>query len=337
MSDKPTHAVIDMDMYKYSAAHVGEKKSIIVTHKTEDWSKEYKNKTEFWGHWKKKAGGDLAVMNTERTSHWLPEEFDIQIVQTPEPIQNVLHTAKLLVEGDLQVTGAKTYEAYLGKGDSFRVGLSTLLKYKGNREGEDAPPKPLALDAVTEYLHQKYKCEYVTELEADDMCVIRAYRQPNSFVIIEDKDYWGTPINVYDVNQRHRGIVDCNKLGNLFVDAKKKVRGEGRMHLYYQVISEDTIDNYKANCFSDTKWASTSAFNTLVDCKTDFECFQAMLHTFKHLYPEPKIVKGWRGDDILIDHMYVFQEMWNMAMMKRTIDEPLVDLRLVMDRMGIIY
>lgn len=335
--DKPTHAVIDMDMYKYSAAHVGEKKSIIVTHKTEGWSEEYKNKTEFWGHHKKKAGGALALKNAERTSPWLPEEFDIQLVQTPEPIENVLHTAKLLVEGDLQVTGAKTYEAYLGKGESFRVGLSTLMKYKGNREGAEAPPKPLALDAVTEYLHKKFKCEYVSELEADDMCVIRAYRQPNSFVIIEDKDYWGTPINVYDVNQRSRGIVDCNKLGKLFIDAKKKVRGEGRMHLYYQVISEDTIDNYKANCFSDIEWASKSAFNTLVDCKSDKECFEAMVHTFKYLYPEPKIVTGWRGDEFEIDHMYVFQEMINMAHMKRTEDESLLDVKAICDRMGVAY
>lgn len=333
----PTHAVIDMDMYKYAAAHVGEKKSIIVTHKTEDWSKEYKNKTEFWGHFKKKAGGDLAEMNKERTSPWMPEEFDIQIVQTPEPIANVLHTAKVLVDNDLHVTGAKSYEAYLGKGDSFRVELSTLLKYKGNREGEEAPPKPLALDEVTEYLHRKYKAEFVEGLEADDMCVIRAYRNPNAFVLLEDKDYWGCPINVYDVNQRHRGIVNCSKLGKLFVDDKKKVRGEGRMHLYYQIISEDTIDNYKANCFSDIKWASTSAYNTLVDCKTDKECFEAMVHTFKHLYPEPKIIQGWRGNDIQIDHMYVFQEMFNMAQMKRFVDEPLVNVKDVLDKMGVAY
>lgn len=332
-----THAVIDMDMYKYAAAHVGEKKSIVVTHKTEGWSEEYKNKTEFWGHHKKKAGGALAEKNAKRGSPYSPEEFDIETIQTPEPIENVLHTAKCLVEGDLATTGAKTYEAYLGKGDSFRVDLSTLLKYKGQRDDEDAPPKPLALDTVTEYLHSKYKCEYIEGLEADDMCVIRAHTNPKSFIILEDKDYWGCPVNVYDVNQRHRGITNCNKLGHLFLDSKKKVRGEGRIHMYYQIISEDKIDNYKANCFSDVKWASMSAYNVLAECTTDKECLEAMVKTFKLLYPEPKTITGWRGVDIEIDHMYVFQEMWNMAMMKRREDEPLVDVREVLTKLGVTY
>lgn len=332
---EPKHAVIDLDLYKYAAAHVGEKKSIIVTHKTEDWSKEYKNKTAFWGHYLKKSGGALAELNKSRTSPWLPDEFDIQIVQKPEPIENVLHTAKMLVNGDLHATGAETYEAYLGRGDSFRVEMSTLLKYKGNREGEEAPPKPLALDAVTEYLHRKYKAEYVEELEADDMCVIRAYRRPNAFVIIEDKDYWGCPINVYDINQRNRGVVNCNQLGKLFRDDKKKVRGEGRKHFYYQVISEDAIDNYKANCHSDVEWGSVSAYNALVDATSDAQCWQIMVDTFKHLYPIKKIVTGWRGDNIEIDWLYVMQEMVNMAHMKRTVDEKPLNVANIIDKMGV--
>lgn len=327
-----THAVLDLDLYKYAAAHVGEKKTIVAHHPT-GWSKEYKSRTDFWGHWKKKAGGDLAEINKTRDSTWLPEEFEIEDVRVPEPIANVLHTAKVMVEGDLFVTGAKTYEAYLGEGDSFRVGVSTLVKYKDR----DPSAKPLALDAVTEYLHKKFNAEVVRDIEADDMCVIAAYRQPHKFVIIEDKDYWGTPVNVYDINQRHRGTVNCNKLGHLFLDAKGKVRGEGRIHLYYQMISEDTIDNYYANCFSETKWASKSAYKALVDCTTDKECFQVMVDTFKMLYPEPKVVVGWRGMPIEIDWFYVMQEMMWMAHMKRTIDEPLIELRSVLKSLGVNY
>lgn len=332
MSD-PNHAVIDLDLYKYSAAHVGEKKSIVATHKTEGWSLPYKSRTEFWGHWKKRAGGALAEMNMTRDSIWLPDEFDIEDIRTPEPIANVLHTAKTMVEGDLYLTGAKSYEAYLGEGDSFRVGVSTLLKYKDR----DPSAKPLALDAVTEYLQNKFKAEMIRDIEADDMCVIAAYKQPNSFCIIEDKDYWGCPVNVYDINRRERGIVNCNKLGHLFLDAKGAVRGEGRIHFYYQVMSEDTIDNYKANCFSDVKWASKSAYHALVDCKTDKECFQAMVNTFKTLYPEPKMIVGWRGMPILIDWFYIMQEMMWMAHMKRAVDEPLLDVKDILDRMGVDY
>lgn len=294
---------------------------------------EFKSRTEFWGHYKKKAGGFLATLNKERTSILLPEEFDVEDVRVAEPIANVLHTAKTMVEGDLYLSGAKSFEAYLGEGDSFRVGVSTLLKYKDR----DPSAKPLALDAVTEYLHNKFKAEMVRDIEADDMCNIAAYNNPNAFTIIEDKDYWGCPVNVYDINRRERGIVNCNKLGHLFLDNKGKVRGEGRIHFYFQVISEDTIDNYKANCFSDVKWAAKSAYNALVGCKTDKECFQVMVDTFKMLYPEPKMVIGWRGMPILIDWFYIMQEMIWMAHMKRAVDEPLLDVKDILDRMGIEY
>lgn len=330
----PTHAVVDLDAFKYSAAHVGQKKSIRVVHKTEDWSEEYKSRTAFYGHWKKKAGGALAELNKERDSPWLVEEFDIEDITIPEPIANVLHTAKVMVDEVLKQSGAETYEMYMGKGDSQRVEWSTLLKYKGNRDNLE---KPFHLDAISDYLERRYKAEIITDREADDMCVIRAYKQPNHFVIGEDKDYWGSPVNYLDINRTHRGIVNCDKLGKLFKDEKNIVRGEGRMHLYYQIITQDDVDNYKANCFSDKDWGSVSGFNTLVDCKTDKECFEAMVHTFKHLYPEKKVVTGWRGDEIEIDHMYVFQEMFAMAMMQRTLDDPIVNVREVCDRMGVKY
>lgn len=329
----PTHAVLDLDMYKYSAAYVGEKRTIEVTHKTEGWSKPYKSRTEFWGHWKKKAGGDLALMNKERDSIWLPDEFEIQDIQTPEPIANVLHSAKLMVEGDLYTTGAKSFEAYLGEGESFRVQVSTLLKYKDR----DYSMRPLALDAVTEYLRNKFKADVIRDIEADDMCVISAFKQPNKFIIAEDKDYWGCPVNLYDVNRRERGIVNCNKLGHLFLDEKGNVRGEGRIHLYYQISSQDDVDVYKANCFSGVDWGSKGAYKALVNCKTDKECFQVLVDIFKMLYPEPKTVVGWRGDEILIDWFYVLQEMFWMANMKKTVDEPLVDVKAVLERLGVQY
>lgn len=334
MSAVPTHAVIDLDAFKYAAAYVGEKRSIRVVHKTEDWSEEFKSRTAFYGHWKKKAGGWLAEQNALRDSPWLVDEFDIEDVVTPENIANVLHTAKVMVDDVLHNSGAKTYETYMGSGDSWRVEQSTLLKYKGNR---DNLVKPIHLDEVSGYLERRYSAEIIKGLEADDVVNIRCYKQPNHFAIGEDKDYWGCPINYYDINRTERGIVNCNKLGHLFIDPKKYVRGEGRIFLYYQVLSEDTVDNYKANCFSDIEWGSKSAYNTLVDCKTDTECFQALVDSFKHLYPEKKGVTGWRGDQIEIDWLYVMQEMFNMAHMKRTYDEPLLNIKDTLDKLKVVY
>ena len=330
----PTHAIVDGDAFKYAAAYVGEKRSIVATHKTEGWSEEAKSRTAFWGHWKKRQGGWLAEANKNRTSPWHPDEFEIEDISTPEPLANVLHTAKSLVDGILEASNAETYEFYMGKGDSFRVELSTLLKYKGNR---DDLVKPYHLDDVTEYLAKRYKAEFITGIEADDMVNIRCYREPNHFAIGEDKDYWGCPINFFDINRQERGIVNCNKLGHLFLDKKKEVRGEGRIHFYWQMISQDDVDNYKANCFSETEFGKMGAFYALENCKTDKECFQVMVDTFKMLYPEKQVVKGWRGDDIEIDWMYVMQEMFQMAHMKRSVDEEPKLIKPILDKMGVIY
>lgn len=331
-----THAVVDFDMYKYKAAHVGEKKTIEVSHPTLGFIGEFKTRTEFWGHHKKKAGGRLAEMNAKRDSPLMPEEFNVRDVQTPEPIAHVLKTVRTMIEDDLAASGAKSFEGYMGEGDSFRVEASTLLKYKGQREGENAPPKPLALGEVTDYIARKFHAEFITDIEADDMCVISAYGDPRKFIQGEDKDYWGCPVNYRDVNQTHRGIVNCNKFGHLFLDSKGKVRGEGRIHMYFQMVSQDDVDNYKAHAFSDVKWGPKSAYDRLVGCETDQECWQVMYDIFTLLYPEPKEIIGWRQEPIIIDREYVMQEMLDMAQMKRKMNEPRLNVPSILDRMGVV-
>lgn len=307
------HAIIDLDLYKYTAATAGEKRTVLVTHRSSGRSREFNNRTEFYGHWKKKEGGWLAEVNKKRTSPFMPDEFDYTDIQTPDKLENVLYSAKSLVERDLEACGAESYKGFIGVGESFRVGLSTLQEYKGERPNL----KPFYLQEVTDYLAKRYRAEFVADIEADDAVVIECYNNPNNFCLIEDKDYWGTPINVWDRNQQSRGIVDCKKFGHLYLDAKDKVRGEGRIFLYFQTLSADKVDCYSASVFSDKRWGDKSAYKALVDCKTDEEALEALVSSYKYLYPEPKVVQGWRGEDIEIDWHYVANENFNMARMLR--------------------
>jgi len=328
----PTTGVLDLDLYKYHAAAAGEKRSVLVTHKASGREKEYKTRTEFYGDWRKKEGGALAVINEGRTSPFLWDEFSYNDIQRPEPIENILHTAKLMVEKDLAASGAKKYKAFLGKGESFRVELSTLLKYKDREH----LLKPLALAEVTDYLEKKFKAEVVTEIECDDAVVMECYKKPSNFAMIEDKDFWGCPINVWDRNQQERGIVNCDKFGHLFLDTKSKVRGEGRIFLLFQVASQDDTDNYKANCFSNTKWGDKSAYKALVDCKTDTEAWQKLKGIFQYLYPEQKTVLGWRGDEISLTWDYVLNECFMMANMVKIAGEQ-INAYDMMDEYGVKY
>lgn len=332
---KATTCVIDLDLFKYTCASAGEKRSVIVTHKSSGRQIEVKSRTAFYGHHLKKEGGKLAEINSKRDSPFAWDEFTYEDKQTPDKIENVLHTAKVMVQKDLEASGATKHIAILGEGDSFRVGLSTLLKYKDRGH----LLKPVYLQEVSEYLRKKFDARVVRDIEADDAVVIECFNRPDRFALIEDKDFWGCPIKVWDRNQQHRGIVNCRKFGHLFLDSKKKIRGEGRLFFYWQCLSEDSTDVYKANCFSDIKWGQKSAYNALVDCRDDKEALQTLVDCFKRLYPEPKIITGWRGDDIEIDWLYVLSEMWHMARMLRTYDEleNKVEVVAALDNLGINY
>lgn len=77
-----------------------------------------------------------------------------------------------------------------------------------------------------------------------------------------------------------------------------------------------------------------SAYNALKDCKDDKELFQTSVDVFKTLYPEPKTVVGWRGDEILIDWKYVMQECFDMCHMLRWENDS-VNLDVVFNKLGV--
>lgn len=326
-------SIIDLDYVKYASASVGEKRSIIVTHKSSGREKEFNTRTEFYGRDKAKTGGWLGELNSKRDSPFAVDEFEIIDQQIAEPIDHVLQIAKTQVEGDLKRLGTNKYKAFLGKGDSFRVELSTLKKYKDNRKDM---LRPLHMDAVTEYLERKFKAEIVTTIEADDRCVIEAYNNPNAVIQGLDKDYYSAPVNFFNVNRPEEGIQDCNQFGSLWLDDKGDVRGIGRMHLYWQMASNDTSDNYAANCFSEIKWAGKSAYKSLVEAKTDSEAWEKLKGIFQYLYPEEKTVLGWRNDPINLTWDYVLNEVFVMARMLRFEGENL-NAYDVMDKLGVAY
>jgi len=327
-----TTAIIDLDMVKYTLASVGEETSLKVTNKNTQVSKVFKNKTAFWGRKKKEFGGELGdwlsllEIEEERSKEDLLKLFDFEILQEQtEPLDHILHSCKVFIDKALKDIGAKKIVAFAGKGDSFRVELSTLKEYKGPRKGM---VKPLLLDKVTDYLVKKYKGEVVTGIEADDKLVWeyieRTQKGEKCVVIAEDKDMYGTPIKLYNPKRPSEGIINCNGFGELRIEGQapnEKIKGHGRLFKYFQIISDDDVDNYKANCCSDVRWGAKSAYKALKDCTTDKEAWQVMVDVFKKLYPEPKEVEGWRGDQVGINWLYVMQEMVDMAHIHRKQDD----------------
>ena len=330
-----THAIIDIDPIKYAVASVSEKRTIKAVHRESGDEYDLKTRTEFWGHYKKKAGGLLAEMNKTLTedNRRLPDDFDIYDVVTPEPLSFALHTAKAMTDDILKASGCKTYNALIGSGDSWRVEESTLLKYKGNRA---ETVKPHHYEDVVDYLIKRYQCEVVTGVEVDDRLVMDTYRKSGSFAIAKEKDIYSSAMYFFDYSKPTLGIQNGNQFGELHLNTKGEVKGIGRKHWMWQVCSEDSADNYKANCFSEMDWGSKGAYKALVDAQNDKELFEAAVVIFKMLYPDTKTVKGWRGDDIEITWDYVMQEMMVMAWMLRHEDDS-VPLIKTLDKLGVAY
>ena|ERR1700741_1099742 len=137
--------VWDYDYIKYTIGSIAEKRTILVTHKESGNQKEFKTRTEFYGHYKAKAGGWLAEQNAKRLTPWLVDDFTIEDVQTPEPVKFATRAVDQHIENVCDRVGSNDYYGYIGKGDSWRVEKSTILKYKGSRA---AMLRPIHLEAI---------------------------------------------------------------------------------------------------------------------------------------------------------------------------------------------
>lgn len=305
-------AIFDYDLIAYRAASAGETRTIKAYHPITGDSWSCKTRTELYGHWQKKDKGLLAEHNKLNGTEYKADELVITDIQTPEKIANVLHTTKSMIESVLYALKTNKFNGYLGKGDSWRVERSTLLKYKGTR---DDTLRPLLLGDVRDYIIKKYGAEVVEGLESDDWVTIDAYRDKSKVVVSSDKDSRGTECLVYNPFSGDP-IIDCSGYGHLYLNGKSEVKGYGRQWFYFQ-LAGDSADNYKANCFSDLDFGDKSMYKVLKDCKNDKESLQAVSEAFQLMYPEPKIITGWRGNEFEIDWKYVLNEMWSMAHMLR--------------------
>lgn len=166
--------IVDADTALFRAAKFIQEDYIVVTHKSSGRTLEFANKTLFWGHWKKKAGGELSKINEKRGEKdlppFLPEEFEIEELARLSPeIKDHLEEAEKSFDyfiGHIKkIANCKDYHLYIGGDYNFRYDIAHILKYKGERK-----EKPILFEEVRDLILKKYKnkitiCEGV---EADD-------------------------------------------------------------------------------------------------------------------------------------------------------------------------
>lgn len=325
-------AVIDMDFIKFEAACLAEERSILVTHKETGREKVFKTRTEFYGNYYKKAGGWLAEQNKQRTTPWLVEDFIIEDVQEVKGMGVAKNVVEARVQAITKALGDSSYYGYVTKGKSFREDISTIIKYKGNR---DKLIRPLLLDDVADLLTRKYNASWQEYYEVDDRVIMDWYADKSLTVVMVEKDAMGCEVDLFNPDTMDEPL-RIRGLGGLWIDGNKQVKGYGRKWLYFQCMSNDVADNYAANSASDVKWGPKSAYNLLAPCQDDKQCFEAMKACYQKLYPEPKIITGWRGNTFEVDWMYCANENWQLARMRRFKGDEF-HLSTVFDKLGITY
>jgi len=358
----------DYDFIIFNAVSVAEERFITATHKPTGQVMKFENRTELWGDWRKKEGGWIGFKNKVSGNDFYKwEDFEVVDGHNPRPFRirgkkigedeegNDLFApdtfispeegAKKIIDDTIMgicgKLGTTNYFGFTGEGEVFRHKVATLLPYKGNREDM---LKPLLLDEMKRYVCERHNAKMMHDIETDDaftMAVVAGYKawkaggKQDKDVVIgvavdkDSKQSEGWHFNP-DKEDKPRLI---EGFGGLWLDDKGKVDGAGRMWLYFQVANGDTSDNYKANCFSELKWAEKGAYNALKDCKTDKEAFTALVGVFKKLYPEKKTVTTFRGE-IAIDWLYVMQECFTLAMMLR-FDGDKIDVKAVLDKLEV--
>lgn len=338
-----TKLCIDVDYLLFQACPCAEKRSVSALHVPTNKKYKFETRSDLWGNWHKKSGGWIAFQNEILGEEFYKvDDFVITDKQIKLPIQFAYNVIDAKIKKLCEILKTNNYYGYTGRGKVFRHDVATLMEYKGQRT---EMLKPLHLDNVKDYLIEKHNTILVTGIEADDAIsidTIEAYKKWKTsgkdddkvIATARDKDSKQTEGWHFNIDHDTQPRL-IEGFGKLWLDGKD-VDGCGRMWLYYQILAGDQTDNYKPNCFSELRWGSKSAYKALVKCKNDKQAIQALVDSFKLMYPTKQTITGWRGDVFEIDYMYVLQEMWSLAMMLRHKNDK-VDVKQVCDKLGVNY
>ncbi len=242
-------AYIDIDTLIIHAALAGQETSVLVKHKETGWTREFKNKTEFFGHHTKKEGGWLGNLNKSRIEKVSVDAFEITPIVKKIADQYTedgsIITAETVVKGRFKskieaITKqdwCKEFKICFGTGVNFRYDIAQTQPYKNER-----PVKPLLYDVVKEYMLSKYKDKMliVDGVETDEIVTqevwkgwIKAKRDFAKLDVVGvwcDKDLAQFPQLHYNFDKPELGLVQITPL-------------QAVKNLAVQHLKGDTIDS----------------------------------------------------------------------------------------------
>lgn len=173
-----------------------------------------------------------------------------------------------------------------------------MSKYKDRKN----VVRPKALSDIREAVPLWFNVEFSDNNEADD--VISQYQYlghktgQRIIAATEDKDALQTSGLLY--NLRSKELINCSGFGYIHLVTKetgtkkiRKLKGYGRLFLYYQILCGDKVDTY--NPFP-KQMTDLQFYNLFENVKTDEEAWTLIAQKYKEHYEHITEWVTWTGD-----------------------------------------
>lgn len=320
--NKEIIAVLDGDEIAFQIASACETRSIKATNVLNKESSSFKHRTEM-----KKFLHGLDVPDNH---------YEIEDVQIADDIANANHSVKVVIDNIKAACKADKIEVYLSGKNNFRDSLPLPKQYKSNRKDTI---KPVLLQEVRAYMVKKYSAMIVDNVEVDDVCCYRmwdGFKTGQKIVgVTTDKDACGSSGWLYNRDKMTEPLY-IEGLGEIYIDAKNKVRGTGRKWGYVQWLIGDSTDFYNPCDVCGVKYGEKSAHKLLEPLKTDKDCINAVYNQYKEWYPDVVSYTDWQGNEVVTDAVGMLQLYMDCYRMRR-FENDVVSVKELLTKLGIEY
>jgi len=220
--------------------------------------------------------------------------YSVGFAAQGEPIENCLHSVKIMIQSIVTNTHSTDYTVYLSGSSNFRDGIATIREYKGTR----VSAKPDHYDDITEYLLKYHHAVVVEGEEADDaMGITQCSRSGEEPTVIASIDKDMDMIPGWHYNWPHHG----KKERMYWIKEREALR-----NFYRQLLTGDRVDNIEGVQGVGPKTAD----RILHQHGNDEDLFWATLCEYEKVYPKPY--------DVMLENARLLwirrkkDEMWEM-------------------------
>lgn len=320
---------VDADEICYEVACACEDRGILVTNTTNEATATFKTRTQ---------------LKEFLTGLEVPEEhYNVKDTQVAEPLKNALSTIKSKLINLKEKFETGSIELYFSGSNNFRLELPLPEQYKSNRKDT---LRPLLLSDIKDYLIKYHKAIVVDGDEADQMIAQRmwdGYKSKTKVIAVSrDKDARGNMGWLYNPDKDELLFIDG--FGKLELDAKNKVKGIGRIWLYYQWLMGDWgTDRFcprqivKAITGKSPAFGEKACYNLLSTVIDDKEAITLVHDKYVEWFGKEQFsYTDWKGENFTGNYLDAMQMILDCARMKR-FESDNVNVKDILTKMGIEY